>query len=232
MLNRLLKTLFVIIAFQCVTLLVLIAVRFCAEARYIPGTAMQPTLTRGDRIFLEKASKWRANMIERGAIVCFYLPASEMLGGKDLALDIPHILGRLTGLPIFPCEPAYIKRIIGVAGDHIRIEPGLGVFVNDQLLQETYVASPADYSLSKLSDISRRAPFGEPIHPYGNSNEPIVVPKGMIFVLGDNRNNSEDSHVWGFIKEDRVIGRAWLMISPHWQYMHEPNWTRPLAESN
>lgn len=164
-----------------------------------------------------------------GSIVCFYPPPSELPGGKDLAFDLPHILGRLTGLSIFPFEPAFIKRVIGVAGDRIRVEPNVGVFVNDQLLKEPYVTGPADYSLSSLSDIGGRVSSGESIHPYSNSNQPIVVPKGMIFVLGDNRNNSEDSHVWGFLDEDRVIGRAWLMFFPLWEYMHEANWTRPPA---
>ncbi len=231
MLNRLLKTIYVIMVFQIAMTLCLIVLRSCVEARYVPSTAMQPTIRVGDRLILEKVSKWKNQLIERGAIVCFYPPPSQLPGGKDLSFDIPNVLGRLTGLPMFPTDAAYVKRIIGVSGDRIRVEPDVGVFVNDKLLKEPYVSAPASYSLSKLSDIGGPSPSGS-LRPFENNSEPIVVPKGMMFVLGDDRNRSEDSHVWGFLPEDRIIGRAWLMISPLWEYMHDADWTRPTSVSD
>ncbi len=53
------------------------------------------------------------------------------------------------------------------------------------------------------------------IRPFGDearANDPIIVPAGHLFMMGDNRNNSEDSHVWGFLPQDRVIGRACLLF--------------------
>lgn len=225
MLNRLWKSLLMLIAFQCVAILLLSVARCCFEARYINGTAMEPNIMAGDRIILEEVSKWPRSMIKRGAIVCFYPPASAT--GSELSYDLPHILGRLTGWPIFPQDTVFIKRIIGISGDRIRVEADIGVFVNDQLLIEPYVAEAPRYALSKLSDFGGRTTTGALTHPYEDSSKPITVPKGYVFVMGDNRNCSDDSHVWGFLSEDRIIGRAWLMVDPLWQYIHEPGWARP-----
>jgi signal peptidase I len=224
--RRALKTCLLIIACNCLVVVFMLALHLFLEARIIPSSTMEPNIHLGDRIFMEKVSRWTGKLVEHGAIVSFYPPACCLPAGQDLPADLPHVMGRLTGLPIFPYSPAYLKRIVGVPGDRIRIERGVGVYINDKLLSEPFVTAPADYSLSTLKDIGGRATTGEVIHPYGKSDEPIVVPKGMIFVLGDNRNNSEDSHVFGFVNEDRIIGRAWLMILPVWQYMHTPYWIR------
>ena len=83
----------------------------------------------------------------------------------------------------------YIKRLIGRPGDSVRIEGGI-VYVNDQALYETYIADPPNYTGA------------------------WEVPEGQFFVLGDNRNNSSDSHLWGFIPEESVVGKALLIYWP------------------
>ena len=83
----------------------------------------------------------------------------------------------------------YIKRLIGRPGDIVHIEGGV-VYVNGQALYETYIAEPTGYSGT------------------------WEVPEGQFFVLGDNRNNSSDSHLWGFISEDAVVGKALLIYWP------------------
>ncbi|MCL4393516.1 MAG: signal peptidase I, partial [Chloroflexi bacterium] len=84
----------------------------------------------------------------------------------------------------------FIKRVIGLPGDHIQILNGR-VFVNDQPLQEPYPLNPASYT------------FGE-----------VTVPPGQYFVLGDNRNNSSDSHSWGTVPFPQIIGKAWVTYWP------------------
>lgn len=204
-------------------LVLLIAIRWAiAEARYIPSSSMEPTLQIEDRLLVEKISGHLRRPFQRGEILVFYPPPSQMPGGKDLSNDPLSVLGRLTGLPFLPSETAYIKRIIGLPGDKIRVQKGVGVFVNEQLLSEdSYAPDAPQYDLKVLGDIGVD-PFGGGNRPYGDpkmADQPIVVPPGHLFMMGDNRNNSQDSHAWGFLPQDRVIGRAWLLF---WRQLQIP----------
>ena len=199
------------------TIFSLVIMRFFLEARYIPSQAMIPTLNVEDRIIVEKSNRFGIRKLKRGDIVLFYPPPSEMPEGKDLSNDISHVLGRLTGLPFLPYEPAFIKRVIGVPGDTIKVVNGVGVFVNDKQLDQPYVNETPAYDLKLLGDIGMtgRTPYsGRPPFTPEQARQPIVVGRDQLFVMGDNRNNSQDSHVWGFLSSHRVIGRAWLKIYP------------------
>ncbi len=191
-----------------VLMVALMCLRFFVQARYIPSSSMEPTLQIGDRIALERVT----HNYERGAIIFFNPPAIEM--GSDLSMDPLSILGRVTGLPFFPSDVTFVKRVIGVAGDVIEIRNGVGVYVNNKLLVEPYAKEAPNYDLLVESDIGGRSVLGESIQPYQASNKPIKVPPGMVFVLGDNRNNSEDSHAWGYLALDRITGRGWYIFSP------------------
>jgi len=97
---------------------------------------------------------------------------------------------RLLGLPnISDDYEDYIKRIIGLPGDTVKIEKG-EVRINGTAFSEAYIAAAPDYS-------------GE-----------WTVPAGNLFVLGDNRNNSADSHAWGFLPEQNVLGKALVVYWP------------------
>lgn len=199
-----------------VTLVLLIAIRWAfAEARYIPSSSMEPTLQIEDRILVEKISGHRRLPYQRGEVLVFYPPPSEM-GGKDLSNDPRFVLGRLTGLPFLPYEPAFIKRVVGLPGDTLRVEKGVGVYINGQLLDESqYIKEKPNYDLRVLGDIGTtgRIPYpGRPELSNVDLSKPIVIPPGKLFMMGDNRNNSQDSHVWGFLDQDRVIGRACLVF--------------------
>jgi len=84
----------------------------------------------------------------------------------------------------------YIKRVIGVPGDRVRVEGG-AVYVNDRLLTEPYVRFPDNRSFST-----------------------VTVPPRSLYVLGDNRVDSDDSRFWGFVSDDQVMGRAVAGIWP------------------
>ncbi|MEZ4535665.1 MAG: signal peptidase I [Cyanobacteriota/Melainabacteria group bacterium] len=218
-----------IIELVVVTLILLIAIRgLIGEARYIPSASMEPTLQINDRLIVEKISGHLGQPIKRGDILVFYPPPEEM-GGRDLRNDPLTLLGRWTGLPFLPNDPAFIKRVIGLPGDHIRIQAGVGVVINGQLLDESsYIKEIPDYDLNILGDIGGRNITNEFIHPYAaNGNDPIIVPAGHLFMMGDNRNNSEDSHVWGFLDQKRVIGRAWVLI---WRRLNAPIYPPILSE--
>jgi signal peptidase I len=79
-----------------------------------------------------------------------------------------------------------VKRIIGLPGETITVKNGT-VYVNGQVLVEPYLQAFPEYTWG-----------------------PYQVPTDQFFVLGDNRNQSQDSHVWGFLHEDKIMGRAWL----------------------
>ncbi len=208
-----------------VTVLLLIVIRWAfAEARYIPSSSMEPTLQIEDRLLVEKLSGHLGKPIRRGDILVFYPPPSEM-GGKDLSNDPFTVLGRLTGLPFLPYEPAFIKRVVGLPGDKIRVQRDVGVFINEQLLDEPYIKERPNYDLSTLADIGGKGVGGSSMRPFGDSKEPIIVPAGQLFMMGDNRNNSEDSHVWGFLDQKRVIGRACLLF---WRWLQPPGYPRSI----
>ncbi|MEA5471223.1 signal peptidase I [Spirulina sp. 06S082] len=89
-----------------------------------------------------------------------------------------------------PIKDAYIKRVIGVPGDTVEVKNDR-VFVNGNPLEEDYINDVPQY----------RFP-------------PVTVPKNRYLVLGDNRNESCDSHVWGFVEAEKIIGHAGFRFFP------------------
>ena len=125
----------------------------------VEGTSMMPGLQDQERIFVNKFV-YRWEPIERGDIVVFRYPRDT--------------------------SKSYIKRVIGVAGDRIRIEDGQ-VYVNGEALAEDYV--PSDYADARSLDEK-------------------VVPRNSFFVLGDHRTMSNDSRDFGFVNERYIYGKA------------------------
>ena len=192
-----------------VTLFLLIIIRQgFVEARYIPSESMVPTLKISDRLIVEKVTKNLRMLgfkfpIQRGDILVFY-PPPEGNRGKDLRYDPISIFARWTGLPFLPQDDAYIKRVIGLPGDQIDIRKNDGVYINGMLLIEQYVREPASYNCKDLHDI-------DAYRRQGKAGK-LIVPKGHIFLMGDNRNRSQDSHVWGFLDTRRIVGRACVIV--------------------
>jgi signal peptidase I len=98
--------------------------------------------------------------------------------------------------PIEAEKEPYIKRVIGLPGDTVQVTNGV-VYINDIPQQEAYKAAPPSYQ------------------------GVWTVPQGMVFVLGDNRNNSSDSHLWGMVPVDNIIGKAVVVYWPftHWKML-------------
>ncbi|MEB3187194.1 MAG: signal peptidase I [bacterium] len=156
-----------------------------AEARFIPSESMLPTLLVGDRLIVEKVS-YRLSPPRAGDIVVFTPP-------DEASLAAHHDLG----------NNAFIKRVIGVAGDRLAVDDGV-VYRNGKPLSEPYIREEPVYRLP------------DPDNPvaYFHEGSDILIPAGHVFVMGDNRNNSLDSHVWGFLPVDKIIGRAVVRFWP------------------
>ncbi|NJL21482.1 MAG: signal peptidase I [Leptolyngbyaceae cyanobacterium SM1_3_5] len=90
----------------------------------------------------------------------------------------------------FRPDQALIKRVMATPGQTVRVEAGT-VFVDDRPLDEPYIAEPPAYQMPR-----------------------VTVPPETVFVMGDNRNNSNDSHVWGFLPQENIIGRAIFRFFP------------------
>lgn len=153
--------------FQLVAIALVLALlvrSFVAEPRYIPSKSMVPTLSVGDRLVIEKVSRW-VRPIQQGDILVFVPPPQLQAIG-------------------YPADQAFIKRTIALPGQTVRVHEGK-VYVDDRPLTEPYLAEPPTYELPT-----------------------VTVPPDSLFVMGDNRNNSNDSHVWGFLPQRNAIGRA------------------------
>jgi signal peptidase I len=226
------RTTLEVLEFTFTLIILLIVIRQgIFERRYIPSESMLPNLQIQDQLIIEKISKnlhlaGLAPDYQRADIVVFY-PPPQANRGIDLKKDFGNTFVRLTGLssdiqvgpitvfPFFPkAEDAYIKRIVGLPGEKIEIRAKDGVYVNGTKLNEGYILEKPAYSMYTMGDLYNSSILcGTNLDTkYANSKEPIIVPKDHFFCLGDNRNNSNDGHCWGFVKKDRIIGRALSII--------------------
>lgn len=166
---------------------------FIGEIRWIPSASMHPTLLEGDRVFVERVSRFYATP-HRGDIMVFYPPEEE------IKTDFWSIFRRLTG---FACKDiAYIKRVVGMPGDKFEVRQNpdstYQIIINDKVLEEKYIKNNTDYIPCLRSMYCG----------------PFVIPAGSYFMMGDNRGNSQDSRFWGFLPKERFIGRAKVLFWP------------------
>ena len=151
-------------------LIAVILIVFIYQPVKVEGTSMMPTLTDQERIFINKFTyRFGFGSVSRGDTVVFWYPQDT--------------------------SKSYIKRVIGVPGDRIRVEGGL-VYVNGTPLQESYVP-PENRDSNSWRD-----------------GEEQVVPDGRYFVLGDHRNQSSDSRMWGYVPRENIYGKAVFVYWP------------------
>ena len=145
----------------------------------VDGFSMKPTLQDGEFVLVNRLA-YLIGTPQRGDIIVFHFP-----------LD--------------PASQDLIKRVIGLPGDVITVKAGV-IWVNDQPLQEPYIAAAPHYT-------------GK-----------WVVPQGELFVLGDNRNDSSDSHSWGMLPLKEVVGKAILIYwpFPEWKMIDHYNFSKAL----
>lgn len=165
--------------------LAMVIMTFIGRSFVVEGASMEPTLHNRERIIVEKIS-YRFRNPARGEVVVLKNPWRPDQSGMAAAVEAVRELVDFSG----SMRP-YIKRIVAVGGDRVQIRNGI-LHLNGKPIDEPYLNELA------WSD-------------YG----PVTVPQGHVFVLGDNRNNSDDSRgSVGFLRVDRIVGRAWVRYYP------------------
>ena len=193
--------------------------QFAVEAFKIPSGSMIPTLTIGDHLLVNKfvygpripftdtrIFTWKEP--KRGDIIVFKYPENE--------------------------DKNFIKRVVGLSGDKIEIKNGK-LFINDEPVSIAPIGTSDEkregtgypyYDKPKLYDeqlgtVKHRIQY---LHDQSDYNfGPKIVPAESVFVMGDNRDNSQDSRFWGFVKRNKILGRALII---YWSWDGDDRWVR------
>lgn len=180
---------------------------FLVRSFYIPSASMENTLLIGDRVLVNELEP-KLTPISRGDVIVFTdpggwlddlpktAPATGVVGVLQGALDF-------IGLSASDSDDHLIKRVIGLPGDHVACCTADGrMTVNGIPVDEPYLRLPAGVTRASYVDFD------------------VTVPKGELWVMGDNRNNSEDSRYHqslptkGFVPISDVVGRAFVITWP------------------
>jgi signal peptidase I len=143
---------------------------FLFQPHQVKGSSMLPNFHDGEYILTDKIS-YRLKEPQRGDVVVFRAPRNE--------------------------EYDYIKRIVGLPSDTLKIKNGK-IFVNNTPFNESYLSS---------DHITLPGKFYK-------EGETFAIPKDQYFVLGDNRSHSSDSREWGLVPKENIVGKAWLRYWP------------------
>ena len=181
-------------------ILALFGTTFVVQAFKIPSQSMEPTLLVGDHLLVNKfIFGGRGNWYDH------FLPYREIRRGDIIVFKFP-----------FQDHPHYVKRVIGVPGDRVKIVDQQ-VYVNGKRSIEPYAvhdsAAPYDPFADNFPprspqylEASVQPEWADIIFEYIHDGE-IVVPPGKYFAMGDNRDHSWDSRFWGFVDRDAIMGR-------------------------
>ena len=176
---------------KCIVLAVaitLLLVNFVFLFVRVDGESMTNTLQNNDRLFVDRLV-YTFSEPRRGDIVICHFPKP----------DIPFFN--------YQKDKTYVKRCVAVAGDTVEIKDDGYLYVNDELVTESYIITKSSIS---GGDRTMKNTFAK-----------TTVPEGCIFVMGDNRDDSTDSRVVGAVPLDLVLGKACFVIWPisNWEYI-------------
>lgn len=161
---------------------------FLVQAFFIPSGSMRNTLEPGDRVMVNRLA-YRFGEPSRGDVVVFDSPFAEEGNGESLPAAVIRHVGEALGIG----SPAsdFIKRVVGLEGETVEIRDG-AVWIDGLRLDEDYV------------------------HPDSSMPDdgPWEIPEGHVFVMGDNRNFSQDSRKFGPIPVGDIVGKAFVRVWP------------------
>ncbi len=205
--------------FLIAALVALFIRQFVVEAFKIPSGSMIPTLRIGDHLLVNKfvygpripftdTRLFTGAEPKRGDIIVFKYPENETKN--------------------------FIKRVVGLPGDKIEIKNGV-LFINDQPVAVKEKGVYNDQDEKALSPFYPKPELLEEqlgivkhqilyLHTQtGYDFGPVLVPKDSAFVMGDNRDNSQDSRVWGFVRMNKILGKAFII---YWSWDGDDRWVR------
>ena len=172
-------------------LLIFLLVRAVVQNFQVEGKSMEPTFENGWYLLVNKALYWEINLKTVHKFIPFVHPGADptryiFRGPRRGDVIVFRAPEQVPGQP----ERDFIKRIIGLPGESVSVHD-CTVFINGKPLNEPYILERPNYDYPATT-----------------------VPPGQYFVLGDNRNNSSDSHAWGMLPKENIIGQGWLIYWP------------------
>ena len=191
----------------CIVIAIVLALLF----RYFIGTptivqqvSMKPTLIQDQRLWLHRWGRTIGKMPERGDIITFEAPSKKSYTASEIDQSNPvakyengptSLWGKFTYYVLEIKKDSYIKRVIGLPGEHVQIKDGK-VYINGEELQEDYLQSGI------VTDV------------LGVGFDDFVVPENCVFAMGDNRSHSTDCRSFGCIPLKKIESKVWIRIWP------------------
>ena len=190
----------------CIVIALVIAILF----RYYIGTptivkqpSMYPTLKEDQRLWLNRWGRTTKKLPKRGDIITFEAPTTTVLTEEEKEQSVlaryenepTSTFGKFTYYVLEMKKTSYIKRVIGLPGEHVVIEDGK-VFINDEELKEDYLQPGVvtDNGKGYCTD--------------------LIVPENSVFAMGDNRPQSRDCRSFGCIPLEKIESKVWIRIWP------------------
>lgn len=192
----------------CIIIAVVLALLvkyFLGTPTIVKQTSMVPTFQPNDRLILNRLYRTFKTTPQRGDIITFEAPTVSNSAGKKVDLENPvaKYTNKTNGLVskffynvVEITKRSYIKRVIGLPGDHVEIKDG-SVYINGEKLEEDYLSSDV-----KTESVN------------GGQYLDIIVPEKTVFVMGDNRPDSIDSRKFGCIPYEKIEGKIVLRFWP------------------
>jgi len=217
-------------SFAVTLVMAIFGMTFILQAVTVPTGSMQNTILVGDYLLVNKFIFTPGGYelpflpqreIERGDIIVFKYPGNKVHPENDRSRNL------------IPFQINYVKRVIGLPGEKVEFRDNQ-VFINDQLLPEHRLMgdppTPGDnQSALNVTEFEERRPdekynvyydkanidgvkagqhLSQRGREFGVAGKPMIVPPNSFFVMGDSRDNSEDSRYWGFVPRELIVGRA------------------------
>lgn len=192
---------------------------FLVQAFYIPSASMEPTLQIGDRVLVNKLGA-RFGDPDRGEVIVFRdphgNPCEEPVEGvprppecdRNAFQRVAGWFGELFGLPTGNTRD-FIKRVVGLPGETVAIDDGEIYVCDSPCTPLAPDGTPRDGDKIDLPHTVEEGPVKDT-----DDMDPVEVPEGAFFVMGDNRANSSDSRVFGPVDEGKIVGRAFVVVWP------------------